>query len=125
MTDSSGKYPVGRGRPPRHSRWKKGQTGNKRRREPRKSESVAEMIDRLLLGPVQITVNGEKESVLTLTAIMFQLFQKAFAGNTRAKRVLLKYQEFARNSSDRRLQVTFVESDYTLALAKRPGGSNG
>jgi hypothetical protein len=125
VTDTSDEYPVGRGRPPRHSRWKKGQSGNKRRHEPRKSESVSEMIDRLLLDPVQITLNGEKETVLTLTAIMFQLFQKAFAGNTRAKHVLLKYQEFARNSSDRRLRVTFVESDYTLALAKRPGGSNG
>jgi Family of unknown function (DUF5681) len=125
VTESSDEYPVGRGRPPRRSRWKKGQSGNKRRREARKSESVSEMIDRLLLDPVQITLNGEKETVLTLTAIMFQLFQKAFAGNTRAKRVLLKYQEFARNSSDRRLRVTFVENDYTLALAKRPGGSNG
>ena len=53
------------------------------------------MIDRLLLDPVQITLNGEKETVLTLTAIIFGLpegVRRQYAGQD----VLLKYQEFAR-----------------------------
>jgi uncharacterized protein DUF5681 len=121
MTKNTDGYEVGRGRPPRHTRWKKGQSGNPRRGARRKIETAAEMIDRLLAVPVKITVNGEKQRVTTLAAIMFALSQKAFSGNIRAKRALLKYVEFAKTNSERKPQLTFVDGDYSRAVAGYSG----
>jgi hypothetical protein len=78
------------------------------------------MIDRLLLAPVQITLNGETIKVSALEAIMYQLVQKVMSGNARAFRVLLKYQEFANRHAEKKLELTFVDSDYTRALATQP-----
>jgi hypothetical protein len=109
--------PVGYGHPPQETRWKKGQSGNPRRRYPARSRSSVEIIDRLFLKPVDITVNGETKRVTTLEAILLQLWMKEVAGNQRALRVRLKYQEFARQHSEPRLEITFTDSDYTRALS--------
>lgn len=124
MTENTDDYEVGRGRPPRHTRWQKGQSGNPRRGARRKLETVGEMIDRLLAVPVQFAVNGEKQKATTLTAIMFALSQKAFSGNIRAKRALLKYGEFAKAHSERKLQLAFVDGAYSRAVAGYSGGSD-
>jgi hypothetical protein len=124
MTKNTDGYEVGRGRPPRHTRWKKGQSGNPRRGARRKIETAAEMIDRLLAVRVEITVNGEKQKATTLAAIMFALSQKAFSGNIRAERALFKYDEFARANSERKPELAFVDSDYSRAVAGYGGGGN-
>jgi hypothetical protein len=108
---------VGYRRPPKHTRWKKGQSGNRRRKYPARSKGTVEMIDRLLLKPVEVTVNGETKTVPTLEAILLQLWLKEVAGDRRALSVRLKYQEFARHTSKPKLEITFVDSDYTRALA--------
>ena len=53
------------------------------------------VIDRLLLNPVPITVNGEQTTVTALEAIVLQLLRKGMEGSARARRVMLKYLEFA------------------------------
>jgi len=111
---------VGYGRPPKKTRWKKGQSGNPRRRYPARSKSTVELIDKFFLRPVEVTLDGETEHVPTLEAIVIQLWLKGVSGNQRALRVLLKYQEFARQNSEPRPEVTFVDSDYTRALAAVP-----
>jgi hypothetical protein len=111
---------VGYGRPPTKTRWKKGQSGNPRRRYPARSRTTVEMIDRLFLKPVEITVNGETQRVTTLEAILLQLWMKEVAGNQRALIVRLKYQEFARQHTETSLEVTFTDSEYTRALSAGP-----
>jgi Family of unknown function (DUF5681) len=111
---------VGYGRPPKKTRWKKGQSGNPRRRYPARSKSTVELIDKFFLRPVEVTLDGETEHVPTLEAIVIQLWLKGVSGNQRALRVLLKYQEFARQNSEPRLEVTFVDNDYTRSLAGVP-----
>jgi hypothetical protein len=39
------------------------------------------------------------------------------AGNARASRILLKYKEFADQHAEQQLQLVFVDSDYTRAVA--------
>ena len=78
------------------------------------------MIDRLFLKPVEITVNGETQRVTTLEAILLQLWMKEVAGNQRALIVRLKYQEFARQHTETRLEITFTDSEYTRALSAGP-----
>jgi hypothetical protein len=111
---------VGYKRPPEQSRWKKGQSGNPNHRYPRRSISVVEMIDGLLSGPIDIVENGVTRRVSTLEAIILQLWRKEVSGDRRALSVRLKYQEFARQNAKQRVEITFVDSDYTRALA---GGS--
>jgi hypothetical protein len=111
---------VGYGHPPKQTRWKKGQSGNPRRQYPARSRGTVEMIDRLLLKPVEVTVNGETRTVPTLEAILLQLWLKEVAGDRRALSVRLKYQEFAKQNSEPKLEIAFVDSDYTRALAAAP-----
>lgn len=122
MNTPSDGYRVGYGHPPRQTRWKKGQSGNPRRRKRKRPESTVSIIDSLLLTPVQITVNGETKKASALEAIIFQLLQKVMAGNGRATRALLKYQEFASLNLEKKLELTFVDTDYTRAFATQISG---
>jgi hypothetical protein len=124
MSDSPDEYHVGRGQPPRETRWKKGQSGNSRRRRTKTPEGTISTIDRLLVAPVPITMDGESKTVTALEAIMCQLVLKRISGNGRARRTLLKYVEFATLNSKKLLKLAFVESDYTRAFARSSSGDN-
>jgi Family of unknown function (DUF5681) len=119
MMDSSHDYRVGRGRPPRETRWKKGQSGNPRSRNLKQPENAVAIIDRLLLEAVQVTLNGDPKRIPTLEAILLQLVQKAKSGSERAHRALMKYQEFASQNRERKFKLTFVETDYTRDFASK------
>lgn len=124
MSDDPDDHQGGQRRLHRATRWKKGQTGNPRRIRRKEIETAAEMIDRLLSVGLRISVNGKSQQATTLTAIMYALYQKAIAGNIRAKRALLKYDEFAKMNSERKPQLVFLDNDYTRALAERSGDSD-
>jgi Family of unknown function (DUF5681) len=113
-------YSIGYGRPPKDTQWKRGKSGNPKRRYPARTYNTVEMIDRLFLSPVEITVNGEPSKVSTLEAILLQLWLKEVSGNRAALSTRLKYQELAIQTSERRVEITFVDSDYTKALAIEP-----
>ena len=89
------KYEVGRGRPPMHTRWKKGQSGNPSRVRKHTGKPVVQMIDAFFARQVEISEQGIPRRVTNFEAIILQLWIKAVAGNKRAMNVLLKYQEFA------------------------------
>ena len=125
MSAGSDNDAVGYGRPPKARRWKKGQSGNPRRRRSKPPESTVAMIDRLLAAPVRITFNGETKRVPAIEAIVLQLLQKEMAGNARAARTLLKYREFAAQNREKQREVFFVESAYTKALSGQSGAPRG
>lgn len=113
---SPGEYRVGRGRPPLQTRWKKGQSGNPRRARPKPRESAVATVERLLLAPVRLAIDGELTQVPALEAIVLQLLQKAMAGNMRAARTLKKYKEFAHQNTEKKLNLDFVDSAYSRAM---------
>jgi hypothetical protein len=119
-------YNVGYGRPPKATRWKKGQSGNPAGRSSPRSIGLLEMIDRLLLAPVKITRSGEPKWVTTLEAILEQLWGKGIAGDRRAMAVYIRCREFAPQVADGKVQITFADSDYTGAFtAQSCAGSPG
>ena len=64
---------------------------------------------------------GEKSrKATTLEAILFRLWQKEVLGDTRALKIRLKYQEFARQHSKPRIETVFVDNEYTTAFAAIP-----
>src|ERR1700733_561393 len=111
---------TGYGKPPKHTRWKEGESGNPLRRYPRRAETTVELIDRLLLKPVEITVGEKSRKVTTLEAILFRLWQKEVLGDTRALKIRMKFQEFARQYSKPRIETVFVDNEYTAAFAAIP-----
>jgi hypothetical protein len=119
---------TGYGNPPARTRWKEGESGNPLRRYPRRAETTVELIDRLLLKPVEITVGEKSRKVTTLEAILFRLWQKEVLGDTRALKIRMKFQEFARQYSKPRIETVFVDNEYTAAFAAIPqieGDANG
>ena len=111
---------TGYGKPPKHTRWKDGESGNPERRYPKRVETTVELIDRLLLKPIEITEGGKSRTVTTLEAILLRLWQKEVLGDSRALNVRLKYQEFARQYSKPRIETVFVDNEYTAAFAAGP-----
>jgi hypothetical protein len=98
---------------------------SRRRRPPTRGEGTLEIMDRLLARRVSISLSGQAKQVTASEAIVLQLMQKTMAGNARACRALLKYQEFASSRSNKSAELRFVESDYTRAVANSFSRSDG
>jgi Family of unknown function (DUF5681) len=116
MSGSGKNYKVGYRRPPRATRWKKGQSANPGGRSSPRSISRAEMIDTLLLTMAKITVNGDSKRVAVLEAILLQLWNKGIAGDRRATAVYFRWLELAPEVAEGKVQITFVDSEYTRAF---------
>jgi hypothetical protein len=58
MSDPPEDDEVGYGRTPKRTRFRKGESGNRNRRYPKRREGRLKMMMRLLLQPVEITQNG-------------------------------------------------------------------
>jgi hypothetical protein len=125
MTDASDDDAVGYGHPPQKSRWKKGQSGNRRNIRPKREESTVTLIDRLLAEPVKIVKNGAPTKTPALNAIMYQLLQKSLSGNKKAERALREFEAFASRNMTKRLEIVFVDNEYTAAFsASQPDKNN-
>ena len=95
MKITSKKYDIGYGKPPKHSRWKKGQCGNPKRIRKRPVKPVAELVDEYLASEVNVVDNGVSQRSTAFEIIYLQLWNKATTGNTRALKVLKQYSDFA------------------------------
>jgi hypothetical protein len=120
MTPPPKDYEVGYGRTPKGTRWKRGQSGYSNRRRSGRNRNAVEMIERLFLKPVEITLYGASRKVSTLEAIVRLISQKAISGDRQALAAQMKYQEFAAKYRERKVQIIFVESEYTQAVAAQP-----
>jgi hypothetical protein len=126
MSRSSKDYEIGRGRPPKATRWKKGKSANPGGRSSRRSIGLLEIIDKLLLTSVKITRDGEPKRVTTLEAILEQLWSKGLAGDRRAMAIYIRCHKLAPHVADGTVAITFADSDYTRtftgqSIAGSPG----
>lgn len=85
---------VGYKKPPKHTRWKKGQSGNPERRRKHAPRGAIALIDEIWQEPITIVENGERRRVTIFEAILSQLMFKELSGDRRAAAARLKYQEF-------------------------------
>lgn len=88
MPGSDDEEAVGYKRPPRHSQFQKGQSGNPRGR-PRGS-GVRSALEKLLDRTVTATIDGERRKVPLTEALVLQLAQRALAGDIPASREILR-----------------------------------
>jgi len=110
MPDDNDDYEVGYARPPRHSRFVKGQSGNPRGR-PRGAENIKTLLDEALNELVVVTDHGGRRKVSKRKAFITQIVNGGAKGNFRAVPILLAMlKDF---ESDTALQAT--EPAYTEA----------
>jgi len=110
MPDDDDDYEVGYARPPRHSRFVKGQSGNPRGR-PRGAENIETLLDEALNELVVVTDHGGRRKVSKRKAFITQIVNGGAKGNFRAVPILLAMlKDF---ESDTALQAT--EPAYTEA----------
>jgi hypothetical protein len=94
-------YEVGYGKPPEHTRFKKGQSGNPKGR-PKGSRNFSTEVKEMLQTKVKIGPHGRQRTVSTQAASLMRLREKALNGDARALDRLL---EFASRYNDEALEI--------------------
>ena len=85
--EKTGHYEVGYGKPPRHTRFAKGQSGNPRGR-PRGAKNFTTLLEEALNEPVTVTENGGRRKVSKRQAIVTQLVNRSATADFRAIKLL-------------------------------------
>jgi hypothetical protein len=76
-------YEVGYGRPPRHSRFKEGRSGNPKGR-PKGSKNFSTLFAEELAQPVILTENGKRKRMPKRQALAKQMINKALGNDPKA-----------------------------------------
>ena len=76
-------HKIGYGKPPRHSRFKLGQSGNPKGR-PKGARNFRTDVKATLEAPVKVTREGRPRKVSTQEAMLLRLREKALSGDSRA-----------------------------------------
>src|SRR5690348_13772489 len=88
-SDKKGDYEVGYGRPPRHTRFKKGRSGNPRGRSPG-SRNLSTLLCEALNEPVVVAENGGRRKISKRQAIVKQLVNQSAKGDWPAAKLLIQ-----------------------------------
>ena len=87
MADDEHNYKVGPGRPPLHTRFRKGQSGNPGgRRQKNLPVLLADALDE----PVFVTIDGERRQITKREAVVHQLVNKSISADLRATKMLFE-----------------------------------
>jgi hypothetical protein len=81
----------------------------------RRAPTPAEIVDKHLLAPINITENGNLRRVTTLEAILLQLWRKELDGSRRALAVRLKYEELDQAIAESTTEITFADTPFSEA----------
>ena len=81
---------VGPGRPPHHSRFQKGQSGNPKGRPRTKREPTGSAFDIVIDKTLTVMKDGVPQEVTVEEALQHQTYRKAIEGNRTAQRQILK-----------------------------------
>jgi hypothetical protein len=90
-------YEVGFGKPPKHTQFQKGHSGNPKGRA-RGSRNASTLLDEALSERIIVAENGRRRKVTKFEVVLTQLVNKAAQGEHRSTRLLLEWTE--------RLQLT-------------------
>jgi hypothetical protein len=111
-----GDYEIGRGKPPKHSQFKKGNRANPNgRRGKRKPMVIAEIIDNVLDGRAEYRERGRTKKATRRELTIKSHIRRALGGDLKSIEALLLLRAHAQTSSDtgiQRLEITDWLPDY-------------
>src|SRR5919106_1065841 len=87
-------YDVGYGRPPKHTQFKKGQSGNPKGR-PKGAKNLRTILNSVLDKAIKVHEEGEPRSMSRLEALCTSLYARALKGDNRAVELILRVRERA------------------------------
>src|SRR5947208_11733111 len=121
-----GDYEVGYGKPPRHTRFKKGQSGNPRGR-PSGSKNLATVLSEALNELVIVAENGGRRKITKRQAIITQLVNQSAKADWRATKILLDILQAIESRSESAPAETssFSEADEKVLEQLRARFSQG
>jgi hypothetical protein len=104
-------YPVGYGKPPEHTRFKKGRTGNPRGR-PRRAKNLATLLGAALDGKVTVTEHGRRRTITKREAMIAQLVNRSAQADLKAMAIVLgMMQEIERRTGASAESASLTEAD--------------
>jgi hypothetical protein len=104
-------YPVGYGKPPEHTRFKKGHTGNPQGR-PRRAKNLATLLGAALDGKVTVAENGRRRRITKREAMIAQLVNRSAQADLKAMLIVLgMMQEIERRTGASSEPASLTEAD--------------
>ena len=88
MAKTNREYAANYRKPPEHSRFKKGQSGNPRGRPPG-AKNPTTLLNDALNEPVTVTENGRRRKITKREAVIKQLVNKSASAEARSLKILL------------------------------------
>ncbi len=113
--DSEGGDEIGYGKPPRHTQFRKGQSGNRKGRA-RGAKNITTILGEALSEPVVINEHGRRKRVTKMEVIVRQLANKAAGGDYRPIQLLLSYLEKHPLINRESTTITAAELDQKVNL---------
>lgn len=115
FNDAADDYEVGYGRPPTHTRFQPGRSGNPGGRKPGKA-NLATVLERALAASVIVTENGRRTSRSKLEVAVTQAVNKAAGGDLKALDIVLKLLPILDPQVAQELASPDLVADRALAL---------
>ena len=107
-------YVVGYGKPPVHSRFQKGRSGNPKGR-PRGRRNMSTLLSATLNGWVTVVENGRRKEITKREAIVTQLVNKSAAADLKATQIVLAMLREVESQDDGSADpAVFAEADHEI-----------
>ena len=104
-------YVVGYGKPPVHSRFQKGRSGNPKGR-PRGRRNMSTLLSATLNGWVTVVENGRRKKITKRQAIVTQLVNKSASADLKATQIVLAMLRDVESLTDGSAEpAAFTEAD--------------
>lgn len=112
--DDKQAYRIGYGKPPQHSQFQKGLSGNKRGR-PKGSKNIATALHDELNRRIPVTENGARRTITKREAVVKQVVNNAASGDSKAMRTLF---QISKDLGDFKLPPHQKKTIITFTFAK-------
>lgn len=121
-SDGDNDYKFGHGRPPKHTRFKKGQSGNPSGKR-KGTRSLRKELEKFFGTPIPVTDSGKRKQLLPEVILMKKLFSLAAAGDVQAMRAFFAIRkQFSELDPVALEQVQFDYSEAARKFDELAGG---
>jgi hypothetical protein len=107
-------YEVGYGKPPLHTRFQKGKSGNPKGR-PRGKKNMSTLLSTALNASIVVVANGRRKKITKREAIVTQLVNKSAAADLKATQIVLAMLRELESQDDGSADpAAFTEADHEI-----------